>query len=70
MYIISIFFFIMGKRTANTENRMKKAYKSINNEMDNLHRNMRGGKINKRDVLIRKNFLLNGIKILDRMKKK
>ncbi|ATZ81085.1 hypothetical protein BMW23_1040 [Bodo saltans virus] len=40
-------------RTANTEDGMEKAYKSINNEMDNLHRNMRCGKINK---LIRINF--------------
>ncbi len=57
-------------RTANTEDGMEKAYKSINNEMDNLHRNMRGGKINKREVLTRINFLLNGIKILDKKNKK
>jgi hypothetical protein len=57
-------------RTATaTDDGVNKVYKKINNEMDYINRKMKGGKMTNKEVANRINFLLNGLRILDRIKK-
>jgi hypothetical protein len=57
-------------RTATaTDDGVNKVYKKINNEMDYIQKKMRGGKMQKREVVNRINFLLNGLRILDKLNK-
>jgi hypothetical protein len=56
-------------RATETEDGMNKAYSKINREMELISKSQKGGKMTGKEVVKRINFLLNGLKILDSVKK-
>jgi hypothetical protein len=57
------------KTATATDDGVNKVYKKINNEMDYIQKKMKGGKMQKKEVVNRINFLLNGLRILDKLNK-
>lgn len=57
------------KTATATDDGINKVYKKINNEMDYIQKKMKGGKMQKKEVVNRINFLLNGLHILDKLNK-
>ena len=56
-------------RATETDDGINKAYSKINREMEFIEKKQNGGKMTGREVVKRINFLLNGLRILDNVKK-
>ena len=56
-------------RATETEDGINKAYSKLNKEMEYISKSQNKGKMKKKEVISRINFLLNGLRILDNVKK-
>ena len=56
-------------RATETDDGINKVYSKINREMDFIEKKQNGGKMTGKEVVKRINFLLNGLRILDNVKK-
>jgi hypothetical protein len=52
-----------------TEDGINKAYSKLNKEMENISKSQKGGKMTGKEIAKRINFLLNGLHILDNVKR-
>lgn len=56
-------------RATETDDEINKAYSKINREMEEIERKQNKGKMTGKEVIRRINFLLNGLRILDNVKR-
>lgn len=56
-------------QSATTDDGLNKTYRKINREIEYISKKQKGGKMKKREITKRMNFLLDGLSILDKLKR-